>query len=38
MYLADSLKDITITGVEINVNRANIMRNLIKKYHLDNKI
>ena len=38
MYLADSLKDIKITAVEINENRAQIMKNLIKKYNLSDKI
>lgn len=38
MYLADSLKEVHITGVEININRANVMKNLISKYGLDGKI
>lgn len=38
MLMADSFDNIKIKGVEISHNRANIMRNLIKKYKLDQKI
>jgi cyclopropane fatty-acyl-phospholipid synthase-like methyltransferase len=38
MYLADSVENVKIVGVEISINRANIMKNLIKKYRLENKI
>lgn len=38
MYLADSLECVQIVGVEINTNRANVMRNLVSKYKLQNKI
>ena len=38
MLIADHNKDVKITGVEISVNRANIMKNLLKKYHLENQI
>lgn len=38
MYLADSVDKVSIIGVQINNNRANVMNNLIKKYKLDNKI
>ena len=38
MYLADKFKDISITAVQINENRAQIMKNLVKKYDLDDKI
>jgi 16S rRNA C967 or C1407 C5-methylase (RsmB/RsmF family) len=38
MLMADSIKDISIKGVEISANRANIMKSLIKKYHLLAKI
>lgn len=38
MYLADSLKDVKIIGVEISANRANIMKNLVRKYGLEDKI
>lgn len=30
--MADSYQDLDIKGVEINQNRANVMKNLIKKY------
>lgn len=38
MLMADSFKEITIKGVEINHNRANVMKSLISKYKLDGKI
>lgn len=38
MLIADLYPDVRITGVEINVNRANIMKNLVKKYQLDQQI
>lgn len=38
MYIADSLKQVKIIGVEININRANVMKNLVKKYNLDDRI
>lgn len=34
MYIADKYPKTEIIGVEINANRANIMRNLVKKYGL----
>lgn len=38
MLMADHNKDVRITGVEINVNRVNVMKNLVKKYKLDQQI
>ena len=38
MYLADSVEKIEIKGIEINHNRANIMKSLVKKYDLIDKI
>lgn len=38
MLMADMVKDISIKGVEISANRANIMKSLIKKYNLLSKI
>jgi hypothetical protein len=38
MLMADSINDISIKGVEISANRANIMKSLIKKYNLLSKI
>lgn len=38
MYLADSVENISITGVEISINRANVMKSLIKKYNFAHKI
>ncbi len=38
MLIADSHKDVKITGVEININRANVMKNLVKKYRLNEQI
>ena len=38
MLIADHNKDVKITGVEINVNRANVMKSLVKKYHLEGQI
>ena len=38
MLMADLNPDIHITGIEININRANIMKSLIKKYKLDKQI
>ena len=32
MLMADSYQDLDIKGVEINQNRANVMKNLVKKY------
>lgn len=36
--MADTVKEITIKGVEISHNRANTMRSLIKKYKHEDKI
>ena len=36
--MADLFPDVSIVGVEINVNRANVMKNLVKKYRLDKQI
>lgn len=38
MYLADMLQEVSIVGVEIGVNRANVMRSLVSKYGLEGKI
>ena len=38
MLMADHNKDVRITGVEINMNRVNVMKNLVKKYKLDQQI
>lgn len=38
MLIADLNKEVKITGVEISPNRVNIMKNLVKKYHLDDQI
>lgn len=38
MLMADCFKEISIKGVEISHNRANIMRSLIGKYKLNHKI
>jgi 16S rRNA (cytosine967-C5)-methyltransferase len=38
MFIADICENITIKGVEISNNRANVMKNLIKKYNLDKRI
>jgi 16S rRNA C967 or C1407 C5-methylase (RsmB/RsmF family) len=38
MLMADSHDGVSITGVEISVNRANIMKNLVKKYGLEQQI
>ena len=38
MLMADLFPDVRIVGVEINVNRANVMKNLVKKYRLDKQI
>lgn len=32
MLMADSYEDLEIKGVEVNENRANIMKSLVKKY------
>ncbi len=36
--MADTYQDVKIVGVEISVNRANVMNSLIKKYGLDKRI
>ena len=38
MLMADLNKEAHITGVEIYVNRVNVMKSLIKKYGLDKQI
>ena len=38
MLMADLCPDVQITGVQININRANVMKNLVKKYGLDKQI
>lgn len=38
MYMADICENLTIKGVEISNNRANVMKNLIKKYNLEKQI
>lgn len=38
MLIADYCPNVKITGVEINQNRANVMKSLIKKYHLSDRI
>ena len=37
MFMADT-QGVQVTGVEINENRANVMRNLLKKYGLEEKV
>lgn len=38
MYACDIKPQVTVTGVEINQNRANVMKNLITKYNLSDRI
>jgi 16S rRNA C967 or C1407 C5-methylase (RsmB/RsmF family) len=38
MYACDSVAGVKVTGVEINQNRANVMKSLINKYGLSDRI
>jgi 16S rRNA (cytosine967-C5)-methyltransferase len=38
MFACDSVAGVKVTGVEINQNRANVMKSLINKYGLSDRI
>lgn len=38
MYACDLQPGVKVTGVEINQTRANVMKNLIQKYNLSDRI
>lgn len=38
MYACDLQPGVQVTGVEINQTRANVMKNLIQKYNLSDRI